>query len=102
LCILDGGIENFGGKVICGYIATNCNGITASSLDFVYDGLSLLFVEATFVSTMHGTHQHHSFTCKGWDPYSHTTTFAPSLAKRRAALRPIPYASKHVEICDCE
>ena len=48
MCILDGGIENFGGKVICGYIATNCNGITASSADFVHDGLRLLFVEATF------------------------------------------------------
>ena len=59
--LLDGGIENFGGEVICSYITTNCNGITASSLDFVCDGLGLLFVEATFVSTMHGTHQHHSF-----------------------------------------
>jgi len=68
LCILDGGIEKFGGEVICGHIATNCNGIAASSLDFVYDGLRLLFVEATFVSTMHGTHQHHSFTCKGSEP----------------------------------
>jgi hypothetical protein len=95
MCILDGGIENFGGEVICGYIATNCNGITAGSLDFIDDGLRLLFVEATFVSTMYGAHQHHSFTCKGMEAsYSHTTTFAPSLAKRRAALRPIPYASK--------
>ena len=59
--LLDGGIENFGGEVICSHITTNCNGITASSLDFVCDGLGLLFVEATFVSTMHGTHQHHSF-----------------------------------------
>lgn len=68
MCILDGGIENFGGEVICGYIATYCNGITAGSLDFVHDGLRLLFVEATFVSTMHGAHQHHSFTCKRWKP----------------------------------
>ena len=62
--ILDGGIENLGRKVICGYIATYCYGITAGSLDFVRDSLRLLFVEATFVSTMYGGHQHHSFTCK--------------------------------------
>ena len=47
LCILDGSIENFGGEVICCYIATNCNGITAGSRDFIHDGLRLLFVEAT-------------------------------------------------------
>lgn len=62
--ILDGGLENLGGKVICGHIATYRYGITAGSLDFVHDGLRLLFVEATFVSTMYGGHQHHSFTCK--------------------------------------
>jgi hypothetical protein len=99
--ILDGDIENLGRKVICGHIATYRYGITAGgSLDFVHDSLRLLFVEATFVSTMYGGHQHHSFTCKnGWGgsgkaSYSLTTTFAPSLAKRRAALLPIPYASE--------
>jgi hypothetical protein len=66
VCILDGGIENLGREVICGYIATYSYGIAAGSLDFVYDSLRLLFVEATFVSAMHGGHQHHSFTCKRW------------------------------------
>jgi hypothetical protein len=64
LCILDCSIEKFGGEVICGYIATYRNGITAGSLDFVDYGLCLLCIEATFVSTMYGAHQHHSFTCK--------------------------------------
>jgi hypothetical protein len=64
LGILDGGIENLGRKVICGHIATYRYGITAGSLDFVHDSLRLLSVEATFVSTMYGGHQHHSFTCK--------------------------------------
>jgi hypothetical protein len=95
--ILDGGIENLGRKVICGHITTYGYGVTAGSLDFVHDSLRLLFVEATFVSTMYGGHQHHSFTCKtdgeGQASYSLTTTFAPSLAKRRAALLPIPYGS---------
>ena len=59
--ILDSSIENLGRKVICGDIATYRYGITAGSLDFVHNSLRLLFVEATFVSTMHGTHQHHSF-----------------------------------------
>lgn len=62
--ILDGGIENLGRKVICGHITTYRYGITAGSLDFVHDNLRLLFVEAAFVSTMYGEHQHHSFTCK--------------------------------------
>ena len=62
--ILDGGIENLGRKVICGHIATYRYGITAGSFDFVHDSLRLTFVEATFVSTMYGGHQHHSFTCK--------------------------------------
>jgi hypothetical protein len=62
--ILDGCIENLGRKVICGHIATHRYGITAGGLDFVHDSLRLLFVEATFVSTMYGGHQHHSFTCK--------------------------------------
>jgi hypothetical protein len=62
--IPDGGIENLGRKVICGHITTYRYGITAGSLDFVHDSLRLLFVEATFVSTMYGGHQHHSFTCK--------------------------------------
>lgn len=60
------------------------------------------------MSTMYGGHQHHSFTCKdgcgggvgesGKASYSLTTTFAPSLAKRRAALLPIPYASETGEV----
>jgi hypothetical protein len=62
--ILDGGIENLGRKVICGHITTYRYGITSGKLDFVHDSLRLLFVEATFVSTMFGGHQHHSFTCK--------------------------------------
>jgi hypothetical protein len=33
--ILDDGIENFGGDVICGHIANDCYGITAGSFDFV-------------------------------------------------------------------
>lgn len=64
VCILDGGIENLGGEVICGHIATYRYGIAAGSLDLVHDSLRLLFVEAGFVSTMYGRHQHHSFTCK--------------------------------------
>lgn len=64
MCILDGGIENLGREVICGYITTYRYGIAAGSLDFIYDSLRLLFVEARFVSTMDGRHQHHSFTCK--------------------------------------
>jgi len=60
---LDGSIENFGGEVIRSYITTNCNGIATRSLDLVGDGLRLLFVEATIVSTMYGAHQHHKFTC---------------------------------------
>ena len=104
LCILDSGLENLGRKVICGHIATYRYGITAGSLDFVNDGLRLLFVEATFESTMYGGHQHHSFTCKtdGQGPltYSLTTTFAPSLAKRRAALLPIPYAKTGWGYCE--
>jgi hypothetical protein len=95
VCILDGGIENLGREVICGYITTYRYGIAAGSLDFIYDSLRLLFVEARFVSTMDGRHQHHSFTCKrDGAVYSLTTTFAPSLAKRRAAHLPIPYASE--------
>lgn len=64
VCILDGSIENLGREVVCGYITTYRYGIAAGSLDFVHDRLGLLFVEARFVSTMYGRHQHHSFTCK--------------------------------------
>lgn len=68
MCILDGGIEKFGGEVIRGHIATNCNGIAASSFDFVYDGLRLLFVEATFVSRCTGRISTTVLRVRGWEP----------------------------------
>jgi hypothetical protein len=91
-CTLDGSIENLGRGVLCAYITTYCNGVTTNSLYLVDNRLGLLLVETRFVKHVAPEHAIRNFTCT----YSLTTTFAPSLAKRMAALRPIPYESREI------
>ena len=89
-CTLDGSIDNFGREVVCAYIPTHCDGITTGCLYLVDNRLGLLLVETRFVKHVAPEQAIGNFTCT----YSLTTTFAPSLAKRMAALRPIPYESR--------
>ena len=85
--ILDCHVQDLLREIISSDIPSDSDSVSSSKLDFVNDELRLLFVEAVKsrdpgVWSMQCMKLHHT--------YSVTTTFAPSLAKRRAQLRPMP------------
>lgn len=81
---VDGGADDLLRKVIGPNVATHGNGITASLFDLVDDHVGLCLVKTgLYVSVVTAGY--------AWkNAYSQTTTLAPSLAKRIAALRPMP------------
>lgn len=71
------------GEIICPDIARYRKGVPSCGLDFLFDYSKFICVDTN--SRLSNVKQ------LVGDTYSLITTFAPSLAKIKAALRPIPY-----------